>query len=110
MAIPSAMELSGDVVAAASTLGGLVLVFLGATFSSYESYDPVQRGAAFRARYRHRAWFIFIGFALAVLAALLALVGKWLHSECLALAGFTVFIVSSLWVVVAALLLVRDIK
>lgn len=110
VAIPRAMEVSGDVVAAATTLAGLVLVFLGATFASYESYDPIQRGTALRARYKHRAWFIFVGFALAVLAALLALAGKWLHQECLALAALAVFVASSLWVVVAAILLIRDIK
>jgi len=110
VAIPSAMEVSGDVVAAAATLGGLVLVFLGATFASYESYDPIQRGRELRARYRFRAWFIFIGFALAILAALSALLGKWLHYDCLAIAGLAIFIVSSLWVVVTAIVLVRDIK
>jgi hypothetical protein len=104
------MDVSGDVMAAATTLGGLVLVFLGATFAHYESYDPAQRGREFRARYQRRAWFIFIGFALAVLAALLALIGKWLHHECSAVAGLAIFVVSSLWVVAAAVLLVRDIK
>lgn len=110
MAIPSAIEVSGDVVAAATTLAGLVLVFLGVTFTSYESYAPVQRGASLRARYKRRAWFIFIGFALAVLAALLALSGKWFHQECLALAAVIIFAVSSLWVVATAVMLVRDIQ
>ena len=36
MAIPRAMEVSGDVVAAATTLAGLVLVFLGATFAKLQ--------------------------------------------------------------------------
>jgi hypothetical protein len=110
VAIPSAMEVSGDVAASATTLGGLVLVFLGATFAHYDSYDPIQRGREFRARSQRRAWFIFIGFALAVLAALLALFGKWLHNECLVLVAVAVFVISSLWVVAAAVLLVRDIK
>jgi hypothetical protein len=110
MAIPSALEISGDIVAAATTLGGLVLVFLGATFATYESYAPVQRGRDLRARFQFRAWFIFIGFALAVLAALLALAGKWLHDECFALSGLAIFVLSSIWVVAAAVLLVRDIK
>jgi hypothetical protein len=104
------MEVSGDVVAAATTLAGLVLVFLGVTYTSFESYAPVQRGPTLRARYKRRAWFIFTGFALAVFAALLALAGKWLHQECLSLAGLAIFTASSLWVVAAAVLLVRDIQ
>jgi hypothetical protein len=74
--VPSAFDVAGDVVAAATTLGGLVLVFLGAAVANYESYDRVMRTVALRNRYRRRAWLIFIGFVLAVIAALAALGGK----------------------------------
>jgi hypothetical protein len=99
--IPSAMEVSGDVVTAATTLAGLVLVFLGATSTSYESYPAVMRDRAIRKRFRRRAWFGFAGFALSLLAAFLALEGKWLHHECSALVAFVLFAAALIWVLIA---------
>jgi hypothetical protein len=58
MAIPSAVEVSGDVVSASTALAGLILVFLGATSTSYDSYQATERGAV-RSRYQRRAWFAF---------------------------------------------------
>jgi hypothetical protein len=110
VAIPSAIEVSGDIVAAATALAGLVLVFLGATSTSYESYDPIMRDRAIRKRFRRRAWFGFIGFALSLLAVFFALIGKWLHQECSALAALAFFTIALLWILIAAVLSVRDIK
>jgi hypothetical protein len=104
------MEVSGDVVAAATVLAGLVLVFLGATSTSYESYPAVMRGPAVRKRFRFRAWFGFAGFALSLLAAFLALIGKWLHQECCVLTAMGLFVIALVWVLVAAVLSVRDIR
>jgi hypothetical protein len=104
------MEVSGDLVTAAATLAGLVLVFLGATSTSYESYAPVLRDARIRTRYRRRGWFGFTGFALSLLSAFLALIGKWLHQEWCAFAALVLFTVALLLVLVAAVLSVRDIR
>jgi hypothetical protein len=110
VALPSAIEVSGDVLASATTLAGLVLVFLGATYTSYEAYPAIMRDTKVRARYRRRAWFGFAGFALALLAASAALLGKWLHEERSALAAIGLFGTAMVWVVVAAVLAVRDIR
>jgi hypothetical protein len=110
VAVPSAMEVSGDVVAAAAVLAGLVLVFLGATSTSYEGYPPTLRSAHVRGRYRRRAWFGFTGFALSLLATFLALIGKWLHEEWCAFIAIILFVIALLWVLAAALLAVRDIR
>jgi hypothetical protein len=110
VAVPSAIEVSGDVVAAATTLAGLVLIFLGATVSSYESYDAIMRTVALRNRFRYRAWFAFTGFALTLFAAFFALIGKWLHQEWSALAALALFAIALVWVLVAAILSVRDIR
>ena len=104
------MDVSGDVIAAATTLAGLVLVFLGATSTSYESYAPILRNQTIRARFRRRGWFGFIGFMLSLCASALALAGKWLHIDCYVQAALMLFGVSLLWVLVAAFLSVRDIK
>jgi hypothetical protein len=110
VAVPSTIELGGDVLAAATTLAGLVLVFLAATVGRYESYDAVMRDKKFRDRFKRRAWFIFVGFALAVLSALLSLFGKWFHCEPLVLAAIVAFVIASLWVVSSAVAMVREIQ
>jgi hypothetical protein len=104
------MEVSGDVVTAAATLAGLVLVFLGATSTSFESYAPILRDDRIRRRFRRRGWFGFVGFALSLLAAFLGLIGKWLHQEFCALAALGLFAVALVWVLIAAVLSVRDIR
>jgi hypothetical protein len=110
VAIPSAIEVSGDIIAAATTLAGLILVFLGATSTSYESYDPVMRDRKIRARFSRRAWFGFVGFSLSLLTVIFALIAKWLHQEWAALVSLILFMVALVWVLIAALMSVRDIK
>src|SRR5262245_620127 len=108
--IASAMDVSGDVAIAAAALAGLALVFLGATSTSYEAYPQVSRDYRVRARDLRRGWSAFIGFALSLLAAFSALIGKWLHEECCALAALALFCVGLLAVLVAGALSVRDIR
>jgi hypothetical protein len=108
--IPSAIEVSGDLLAAATALGGLVLVFLGSTYTSYESYPSMMRDAKVRARFRRRAWFGFAGFVLALLSALFALLGKWIHLEWCSFTGLALFIAALCWVLASALMSVRDIQ
>ena len=109
MAIPSAVEVSGDVITASTALAGLILVYLGATSTSYDSYEATERGAV-RGRYQRRAWFAFTGFALALTSVLLALIGKWLHQDCAALAALVLFAVALFWALLAALFSVREIR
>jgi lysylphosphatidylglycerol synthetase-like protein (DUF2156 family) len=109
VAIPSAIEVSGDVLAAATALAGLILVFLGATSTSYDSYEATEQGAV-RNSYQRRAWFAFVGFALSLVAALLALIGKWFHQECASLAAVVIFIIALILTLLAAFFSVREIK
>ena len=81
-----AIEVGGDVSAAAAALAGLLLVFLGGLSTAFDSYEKAEQGAVCW-RYQRRAWFAVIGFALAILAAGLGISGKWLHQEGLAVAG-----------------------
>lgn len=110
MATSGVLEVSGDVVAAATTLAGLVLVFLGSTSTSYESYDPLLRAKNIRKRFRKRAWFGFIGFALALATALLALYGRLAEWECPVWIALVLFVIAIIWVLIAALLSVLDTK
>jgi tellurite resistance protein TehA-like permease len=110
VAIPSTLEVSGDVIAAAATLAGLILVFLGAISTSYDSYDALLRTRTLRARFQRRGWFAFVGFALALSATLLALLGKWFQCNAAVLAAIICFVVALIWALVAGALSVRDIK
>jgi len=107
--MPSAIGVAGEVLASAVALAGLILVFLGAVASSFGSYQKAEQ-ATVRARYQLRAWFAFVGFTLALLSAILALIAKWLTNDCAALAAVALLAAALIWVLLAALLAVRDIR
>lgn len=73
-------DASGDIAAASTALGGLLLVFIGAIAAGYASYDAEAQDVV-RGRFRTRAWAGFTGFFLALLAAGSALVGKVLECD-----------------------------
>jgi membrane protein YqaA with SNARE-associated domain len=104
----STIELAGDVVTAATALAGLLLVFMGAVAASFDSYQPQERKAV-AGRYQRRAWFAFIGFVLAILSAVLALLAKWLHIECLAVTALAFLAIGFVWALLAAFFSVREI-
>ena len=105
----SAIELGGDISAAAVALAGLLLVFMGAISASFDSYEKQEQGAV-RARYQRRAWFAFIGFVLAILATALGLTGKWLHQEYAAISSIVCLALALVWSLLAAFFSVREIK
>jgi hypothetical protein len=107
--MPSALGVAGDVTGAATALAGLILVFLGAISTSFDSYQKTEQSAV-RGRYQRRAWFAFIGFSLAILAALLALLAQWFSQACLALTAVALLAVAMIWTILAALSSVREIK
>ena len=107
--MPSAIEISGDISSAGAALAGLILVFLGAASTSFDSYERQEQHAV-RSRYQTRAWIAFVGFASALLSTVLALTGKWLSTPCLTLIAFALLLVAFLFALLAALLAVRDIR
>jgi hypothetical protein len=107
--IPDAVGISSDILAAATTLAGLVLVFLATEVTRYLGTPGILRDTKMRAKYRRQAWFTFLGFLLAVAAALLALFGKWFQYEPLSLSAAAAFVLSALWAVVAAMRTVGEI-
>lgn len=107
--MPSAIGVAGDVATSAMALAGLILIFLGAISTSFDSYQKTEQNTV-RGRYQLRAWFAFVGLVLALIAACLAISGKWLTSECAALASIAILFVSLIWVLLAALSAVRQIR
>jgi len=107
--MPSAIEVSGDVASAASAVAGLTLVFIGAISSSFEAYEKREQSTV-RARYRRRAWFAFAGFVFALLSTTLALIAKWLDLSCAAVGALVSLFVALIFVLIAGLIAVTEIK
>lgn len=107
--MPSAVNVAGEMVGAATALAGLTLIFLGAIATSYGAYTKAEQNSV-RNRYQARGWFAFIGFVLALLSALLALVAKWLANECTALVAMALLFAAVAWVFMAGLSAVREIR
>ena len=91
-----AIEVASDVVTAATALAGLILVYVGSVSTGYATYDPQQQHAV-RAVFRRRAWIAVGGFLIAILSAGCAVLGKWLHNECLASAAIVSLLVALIW-------------
>ena len=104
-----AIEVGGDVSAAASALAGLLLVYLGSLSTAFDTYQKAEQGPV-RGRYQRRVWFAFLGFPFAVLAAGLGISGKWLHQECVAIASIGCLGLALVWSLFVALFSALEIK
>ena len=100
--MPNALEVMGEVADSATALAGLILVFLGGVFSSYEPYRKSEHHEA-KWRHRRRAWFAFAGFILSLASASLALTAKWFDVEPVARIALALLFIALMWVVVVAL-------
>ena len=69
-----------QVFSGSTALAGLILVFLGGLYASYETIEPQHRRAV-RDRYVARIWFTFIGFVATLASAGLALSFSWFHTS-----------------------------
>lgn len=103
------LEMASDVIGAGTAMAGLVLVFLGSVSTGFEAYAPQERRSVVNV-YRRRALGAFIAFSLALAAALLGLLSKWLQLACLTGAGLVCLILSFIAVVVIGAAEVREIK
>jgi hypothetical protein len=71
--------LASDVVAGATALAGLILVYIGNVSSAFAAFTREQQSTV-RVAHQVRVWLAFVGFISAVTAAGLALIGKWMNS------------------------------
>lgn len=102
-------EVAGDIVAAGSAVAGLVLVYIGSLSAGFSAFQPQERRAV-TPSYQRRAWFAFVGFALILVAVTLALIGKWLDIDCMAVSALWLLVVGLAWVLVTGVLTVMEIK
>lgn len=100
--------MASDVIGAGTALAGLVLVFLGSVSNGFEAYAPQERRSIVK-KYRRRASTAFAAFTLALGAALLGLLSKWLQLASLTGAGLVLLILSFVAVVWIGLGEVREI-
>ncbi len=98
---------AGDVASAATALGGLLLVFIGAVSSGYGSYDATQQTAV-RLRFQIRGCLALAGFLLALSSAVLAISGKLADQSCLVVWAVGCLAFAFLLVSAAAVVTVLD--
>lgn len=103
------LEMASDIIGAGTAMAGLILVFLGSVSNGFEAYAPQERRAVVK-KYQRRSWAAFIAFSLALGAAFLGLLSKWLQVICLTSAGLVLLILSFVAVVAIGLVEVREIK
>jgi hypothetical protein len=102
-------EVAGDVVTGATALAGLILVYLGSVASGFAGFEREQQ-ATVRHGFQRRAWFSFVGMVLAISAAMLALIGKWLQNACVAGSAIVLLLIALIWGISLALLTAREIR
>ncbi len=103
------IAIAGDIAGAATALAGLLLVFLGAAANSFFGYEKTAQGSV-RSKYKGRAWLAFAGFCASTLAAALAMYGHYSEGACAVGAAFALLIAAFVFSLIAALLIVLDIK
>ena len=92
-----------------TSLSGLLLVFLGILFTSYESYDAVQK-ADVKSKYKTRATIVFLGFLASLIAAYSALLSNWVFNELMVFMGVCALSISFILLICAAVTALGDIK
>lgn len=107
--MPKPIELSGDVVTGASALAGLFLVYLGNVATTYGSYHR-EAQTRLRRSFRWRAWLAVFGIVLAILSAMLALIGKWAGRNTASAAAIVLLLAALAFGVAIGVIAARDIQ
>ena len=102
------VETSGDVAAAASAFGALVLVFFGLSVSSWDGYSAEAKGDV-RARYRWRAWPAFVALLASVLSCGASLYAKATDCELAAFWGAGLLAIVGIAILISALQFLMEI-
>ena len=103
------LDAAGDVAAAATALSGLLLVFIGAVTSAYQSYETTARKAV-RGRFLTRGALSFAGFVFSLVSAVAALSAKVVGSPCLVIVSLAFLGLAFGVVLVAGALTVWEIR
>lgn len=104
------IAVAGEVVTAGTALAGLILIYIGGLVSSFGARQPGGERNAVRIAFLARAWLAFVGFFLALLAAALAIIGKWIASPCTGNVAPWVLLGAFGWAIFATVQAIREIK
>lgn len=96
-------EIARDILAAATTLAGLLIVFLGGIVVRYEGLDETQRKAIGTA-YRQRGTMAFLGFLSASVSAGLCILSHATGSDLAAELAAVLMVLAFAAVIAAAVL------
>jgi len=103
------ISVAGEVVTAGTALAGLILIYIGSLVTAFGTYQP-QEQKSVRIRFLGRAWIAFVGFFLALLAAGMGVVGKWIASACAGNVAVWVLLAAFGWAIFATVQAIREIK
>ena len=95
--MPNFYSISGEVAGASASLAGLILVFLGAIFVGFDSYDTTAKPHIVD-QYRGRARSALTGFLLSLGALLCALGGKLFMNQFWSGAAVMLLFIAVLWI------------
>jgi hypothetical protein len=104
----AAIELASDVVAGGTALGGLFLVYIGGLTASFGGYSREQQPHV-RSKFQTKAWLAVVGLIGALIAAGVAIAGKWFENNCAVSAAIVLFVLTIVLACVVAVLSAREI-
>lgn len=102
-------HIADQLLAAGTTLAGLVLVFLSGALSTFQSYETDQQDAV-RKRFQLRGWLAFAAFAASAASAAASLAFYRMPVHCLIVLGEGLFAIALILALVAAVISAWDIR
>jgi hypothetical protein len=103
------LNVAGDVANAGTPLAALILIYIGTLVTAYSSHEPTERRTV-RGHFLARAYMALVGLVLALLAAALAVLGKWIGNACVANAAVWFLFAAFAWAVVTTVATIWEIK
>ncbi len=103
------LEVASDVANAGTPLAGLVLIYIGTLVTAYSSHGATEQRTV-RGRFLVRAYMALVGLVLALMAAALAVIGKWIGSECMANVAVWFLMAAFTWAVVTTVATIWEIR
>jgi len=103
------LDITGAIAGAATASSGLILVYIGASVSAFQTYDAQERRSVLK-KYRFRTNFAFGALLVSVSSAIFALLADWMDAAGLGVAAFGLLLLSLAGVAITAYLSLSEIS